>query len=288
MSDSSTELRRRLLSGASVTEHEVLLAGVSTAVVQGGGGPPLVLLHGPGGSAVHWARVLPRLAATNAVIAPDLPGQGSSETLDGELDADRVLTWLRDLIDATCPTPPALVGYALGGAIAARFAAEHGERLARLVLVDSLGLAPFEPAPEFGAALGAFMGRPDPSTHDRLWGKCVRDLQVVRGQLGALWQPFEDYNLDRARTPAVQTALGSLMEQFVMAPMPAAELDRIAVPTVLIWGRHDLATPLELAEAVSARHGWPLHVLDDCGGDPPMEQPEALTEALAAFEEIAA
>ena len=62
---SSTELRKRLLSGASVTEHEVLLAGVSTAVVQGGQGPPLVLLHGPGGSAVHWARVLPRLAATN-------------------------------------------------------------------------------------------------------------------------------------------------------------------------------------------------------------------------------
>ena len=292
MSDSSTELRTRLLSGAPITEHEVLLAGVSTAVVQAGDGPPLVLLHGPGGSAVHWARVLPQLAETNLVVAPDLPGQGSSEVLDGALDADRVLTWLGDLIDGTCPAPPALVGYAFGGAIAARFAAERGDRLSRLVLVDALGLAPFEPAPRFGAALGAFLGQPDPGTHDGLWAQCVLDLPTVRERMGGRWQAFEEYNLDRARTPAVQAALHALMEQFVMTPLAPAALDRISVPTDLIWGRHDLATPLELAEAVSARHGWRLYVLDGCGGDPPMEQPEAfaraLTEALAASDEVAA
>ena len=157
----------------------MLLAGVSTAVVQAGDGPPLVLLHGPGGSAVHWARVLPQLAETNLVIAPDLPGQGSSEVLDGALDADRVLTWLGDLIDGTCPAPPALVGYALGGAIAARFAAERGDRLARLVLVDALGLAPFEPAPDSARPSAPSWDNPIPSTHDRLWGQCVLDLPTV-------------------------------------------------------------------------------------------------------------
>ena len=51
-------------------------------------------------------------------------------------------------------------------------------------------------------------------------------------------------------------------------------------PPRLIWGRHDLATPLEVAEAASARHGWPLHVIEDCADDPPVEQPEAFLAAL--------
>jgi pimeloyl-ACP methyl ester carboxylesterase len=282
MSDSPTNPRERLLAGLPATEHEVLLAGVSTTVLQGGEGPPRVLLHGPGGSAVHWARVFPALAATNLVIAPDLPGQGSSELVDGTLDAQRVLAWLGDLIDGACPAPPVLIGNALGGAIAARFAAERGDRLAGLVLVDSLGLAPFEPAPDFGAALGAFMERPDPSTHDRLWSQCALDLPALRDRMGERWQAFEEYNLDRARTPTVQAALGSLMEHFVMAPIAAAELDRIAIPTTLIWGRQDLATPLEVAEAIGTRHGWALHVIDDCGDDPPLEQPDAFVRALVA------
>jgi len=282
MSDSPTTPRNRLLADVPATEHEVLVAGVSTTVLQGGEGPPLALLHGPGGSAAHWTRVLPRLTSTNVVIAPDLPGQGSSEVLDGTLDRERVLAWLGDLIEGACPAPPVLVGNALGGAIAARFAAERGGSLASLVLVDSLGLVPFEPAPDFGAALGAFMERPDPSTHDRLWSQCALDLPALRERMGELWHAFEEYNLDRAHTPSVQAALASLMEHFVMAPIAAADLDRIAIPTTLIWGRQDLATPLEVAKAIGSRHGWTVHVIDDCGDDPPLEQPEAFVRALVA------
>jgi pimeloyl-ACP methyl ester carboxylesterase len=45
-------------------------------------------------------------------------------------------------------------------------------------------------------------------------------------------------------------------------------------------GRHDLATRLRVAEAASARHDWPLHVIEDCADDPPLEQPEAFVAAL--------
>jgi pimeloyl-ACP methyl ester carboxylesterase len=48
----------------------------------------------------------------------------------------------------------------------------------------------------------------------------------------------------------------------------------------LIWGRHDLATPLSIAEATSARYGWPLYVVENANDDPPIEQPEALLRAL--------
>lgn len=280
MSDSDPRLR--LLAETTATEQEALVAGISTAVLHGGSGPPVVLLHGPGASAVHWMRVLPQLMATHAVIAPDLPGQGNSEVLDGPLDAGRVLTWLGDLIEGTCSSPPVLVGNALGGAIAARFARDRPDRLSHLILVDALGLAPFEPAPEFGAALNAYVAQADPATHDRLWRQCALDLDGLRARMGDLWQAFEDYNLDRAQTPSAQAALGSLMEQFVMSSLPAADLARIAVPTSLIWGRHDLATSLDVAEALSAGHGWPLHIIEECGDDPPIEQPAAFVGALNA------
>ena len=106
----SGDARERLLTGIPVTERRLQLAGVSTAVLEGGDGPPVVLLHGPGGYAAHWMRVIPDLVTTHRVVAPDLPGQGASEVADGQLDADRVLAWLGELIEHTCPSPPALVG----------------------------------------------------------------------------------------------------------------------------------------------------------------------------------
>jgi pimeloyl-ACP methyl ester carboxylesterase len=63
---------------------------------------------------------------------------------------------------------------------------------------------------------------------------------------------------------------------------PPAELERIAVPTALIWGRHDLAAPLSVAEAASKRYGWPLCVIEDAADDPPIEQPKAFLAALGA------
>jgi FAD/FMN-containing dehydrogenase len=96
------------------------------------------------------------------------------------------------------------------------------------------------------------------------------------------WEAFRTYNVDRARTPSVQAALGALMRAFGAA----ADLARIAVPTALIWGRHDLATPLAVAEAASARYGWPLHVVEDCADDPPIEQPEAFLRTLRADEAV--
>jgi pimeloyl-ACP methyl ester carboxylesterase len=94
------------------------------------------------------------------------------------------------------------------------------------------------------------------------------------------WDAFRAYNLDRARTPSVQAAVGALMGRFAIEAMPPAQLARITVPTTLIWGREDLATSLEGAEEASDRYGWPLRVIDECADDPPVEQPGALLNAL--------
>jgi pimeloyl-ACP methyl ester carboxylesterase len=274
--------RERLLAGLPVTERRLQLAGISTAVLEGGDGPPVVLLHGPGGYAAHWMGVIPGLVVTHRVIAPDLPGHGASEAADGVLGAERVLRWLGELIERTCVSPPAVVGQLLGGAIASRFAIDRGDRLSQLVLVDTFGLTEFQPAPEFGLALRQFLAQPTEATHQDLWRHCAFDLDGLRRRMGERWKPFEAYNLERASTPSVQEALATLMEQFGMPAIPAPDLARIAVPTTLIWGRHDRATPLSVAEAASARYGWPLHVIENANDDPPVEQPETLLRALRA------
>jgi pimeloyl-ACP methyl ester carboxylesterase len=273
--------RERLLAELPVTERRVRCASVSTAVLEGGDGPPVVLLHGPGANVTHWRWMIPALTTTHRMIVPDLPGHGASEvTGAGRIDVDRVMRWLSELIDATCKTPPAVVGQLMSGAIAARFASTQSDRLTRLVLVDTFGLRPFQPAPEFGLALSNFLAQPTERTHDDLWQRCAFNLNRLRQRMGAEWSPFEAYNIERARTPSVQAAVGALMEAFGVPEIPSTDLARIAVPTTLIWGRHDRATPLAVAEEASARFGWPLHVIEDCNDDPPIEQPGALLRAL--------
>ncbi len=274
--------RERLLAGIPVAERRLDINGVSTAVFEGGEGPPVVLLHGPMGNAAHWARVLPGLLTRHRVIAPDLPGQGTSVAGDGALEADGVLDWLDALIEETCPAPPALVGYALGGAVAARFAGRRSDRLGRLVLVDALGLVPFEPAPAFGHALHDFLARPAEDTHTNLWRQCAFDLDYLRADMGSSWESFEATNLELVRTPSVAAGLDALMEEFGGPAIPREDLGQINVPTTLIWGRQDRATPLSVAEAASERHGWPLRVIEDCADDPPVERPEAFLRALRA------
>jgi pimeloyl-ACP methyl ester carboxylesterase len=170
----------------------------------------------------------------------------------------------------------------LGGSIGTRFAIDHGDRLSRLVLVDTFGLREFRPAPEFGLALTHFLAQPSQTTHRNLWRHCAFDLDSLRQRMADRWEPFEAYNLERARTPCVQTAVAALMEQLGVPAIPLADLARITVPTTLIWGRHDRATPLSVAAATSARFGWPLHVIENCNDDPPVEQPEALLGVLRA------
>ncbi|MFJ9823904.1 alpha/beta fold hydrolase [Streptomyces sp. NPDC101160] len=275
------DTRAQLTAAMPLTERRILAAGVDTAVLEGGDGPPIVLLHGQGEFAAVWLNVVPDLVRTHRVIVPDLPGHGASEVRDGRLDSDGVVAWLDELIDRTCGAePPVLVGHLLGGAIAVRYAVRHGDRPARLVLVDTLGLGWFRPAPSFAVPMMRFVARPTAKSRDRLFDRCFLDMDRVGEQAGEHWEPLLDYALDRARTPGVQAALRSLIPRVGVPPVPPAGLARIGVPTDLIHGRHDLQVRLRTARAASERYGWPLHVIEDCRDDPAAEQPGAFLDAL--------
>ncbi len=280
--DSRAGERKRLVSALPVKEQRITCAGISTTVLEGGAGPPMLLLHGPASPAVKWLRVIPDLVTTHRVVAPDLPGHGTTDVRDVPLDADRMIDWLDELIDQTCSSKPVLIGQIIGGAIAARFASRRGHLLDRLLLVDALGLMPFSPTPEFAKALQDFVAEPTGETHDRLWHRCVYDLEAIRTALGEAWESLKACNLDRARLPNHRTTQRTLMEQFGMPALAPEELALITVPTTLIWGRQNRATSVQVAEAASNRYGWPLHVIDDAAGDSPLEQPEAFLHAVRA------
>ena len=154
----------------------------------------------PVGNAAHWMGVIPELVATPSRHRPRparprrIGGAG-----DGSLDGDRVLAWLGELIERTCSTPPALVGQLLGGAIAARFASARGDRLSRLVLVDTLRPSTVPAGAGVRARADRVPGAADRSRRTTsLWRHCAFDLDACASAWASSWQPFEAYNLDRA------------------------------------------------------------------------------------------
>ncbi|MPZ87754.1 MAG: alpha/beta fold hydrolase [Nitriliruptorales bacterium] len=272
--------RERLLAATPLTERRDTLAGVSTAILEGGDGPPMVLLHGQGEFWGVWMQVIDDLASSHRVIVVDLPGHGTSTVVDGRLDADTLLRWVAELIDATCAAQPVLVGHLLGGAIAARYAVRHANRLSHLVLVDTMGLAWFRPSPNFAIPMMRFIARPTERSRDRLFRQCFLDFDGVGDRFGDHWDDLRTYALDRARTPENQAAMRALMPRVGVPPISRTDLDRIDVPTTLIHGRHDLQVPLRAAERAAERYGWPLHVIEDARADPAAEQPDAFVAAL--------
>lgn len=276
----STSNRSLLLSGLPVTQHQFDLAGISTAVLMGGEGPPIVLLHGPGETSLWWLRVIPILVKTHRVIVPDLPGHGESKVKSGTLDTDSVFPWLGKLIKQCCSSSPVLVGHILGGAIAARFAIEDDKQLRHLVLVDSLGLGKFRPAPTFALGLIRFLLWPTEKNYNRFMPQCIYDADSLEKKMGNKWEPFLKYNLECAQEPDSKTALQALMKQLGVPKLPSDKLEQIQVPTTLIWGRYDRANKLQIAERANQHYGWPLHVIEDARDDPKLEQPEAFTDAL--------
>jgi pimeloyl-ACP methyl ester carboxylesterase len=268
---------RRMLAGLPVTERRIELAGTATAVVEAGDGPPLVLLHGGiecGGPI--WAPVVARLAERHRVVVPDLPGLGESEPVD-RLDPTTFAAWFSALLRMTCDRPPVLVAHSLGGSLAARFATEHGELLERLVVYGAPGVGRYRMPLGLRVTAMRFALRPSERNAERFDRLAFLDLDRVRREDAAWFAAFGAATMARARVPHVKRTMRRLIA-FGTEPVPG--LERVAVPTTLLWGRHDRFVPLGLAEAASTRLGWPLHVVDAAGHVPHVEQPDAFMEAL--------
>jgi 2-hydroxy-6-oxo-6-(2'-aminophenyl)hexa-2,4-dienoate hydrolase len=277
-------LARALRGDLPVTVRRLDVGGVSTAMLEAGRGRPLVLLHGQGAFAEAWGPVMPALAESFHVVAPDLPGLGRSVSREGVPTGPTVLAWLRSFVDATCDERPILVGASLGGAITAHFAIQHPERVRRIVLVDSGSLGPFRPPPGAMIALIRYMRRPSPAAFARFGRYALHDAPVLPPDPDDPRAAFVSYHVDRMKDPNVRAANRSLVK-WSLKTIPLDRLRGITVPAALVWGRNDRLMRFRNAERVSRATGWPLYAIDDCGHVPMAERPAEFVEALRAATE---
>jgi pimeloyl-ACP methyl ester carboxylesterase len=264
----------RLIEGVPVTARRLDIAGVSTALLEGGAGRPVVLLHGHGGFAESFAGVICALVDRHRVIAPDLPGLGRSELRGGQLGPSGSVRWLAQLIDATCPAPPTLVGFSAGTGIAVRYVttAPHPPRL---LLVSPTSLAQPRRSLSLRRSLACFTRSPSRAAADRIARHVLGDADRVHTTLGSRFTTIQDYVIDRARQPGHRAA-----NRAVSMPIGADELRRITAPVAMISGRDDPIVPIEHLRRISADLGWPLAVIDDAGHVPHLEQPATFCAAL--------
>jgi pimeloyl-ACP methyl ester carboxylesterase len=275
-------LAARAIEGLPMTEQRLDLGGISTVVLEGGEGPPIVLLHGQGGFGAFMGGMAAQLVDRYRVVVPDLPGLGRSELRSGALDAARVVAWLGELIAKTCDQPPILFGASLGGSIAARFASAHPNEVSKLILMDSGSLGAFRPAPAVLFALLRFIKNPSVAAAERMQNVIFRDAARVRAQMGDRLAALRDYQIERAKQPSVRHANRVLLRTLGTKRIPDEELEKIGVPVVLIWGRHDRVMKFKIAERTSKKFGWPLYPIEDAGHIPMAEQPTAFSSALQA------
>ena len=119
-----------------LTHHSARLEGLRLHYVTAGEGPPLYLLHGYPQTWFIWRKVVPLLAPHYSLVMPDLRGYGDSDKPLGGYDKRTMAGDIRALAEQLGHRRFALVGHDRGGRVAHRYALDHGETLAALVLLD--------------------------------------------------------------------------------------------------------------------------------------------------------
>jgi pimeloyl-ACP methyl ester carboxylesterase len=271
-----------MLVDLDVDRRVVEVDGIATSIITSGTGRPLVLLHGGiecGGA--MWAPVITSLATENHVVVPDVPGLGESAAAD-HLDVETFSSWFLRLLDALDLERPAVVAHSLVGSLMARFASRDGDVLGNLVIYAAPAVGPYRMPWRLRYVAVRFAIRPTEANAERFDRFALVDIDATRSRDPAWYSAFVRYTLSRARVRHVKRTMNQLVVSQTK-PMSAGELERITVPTSLLWGRQDRMVPLAIGQHAAELQGWPLHIIDDAAHAPHIEQPERF---LAALKEI--
>ena len=248
---------------------------------QGGGGVPVVYVHGMLSSSSTWKKVLPSASGTRPAVAVDLPGFGFSErpwpydyTVGGQAQA------LLRYLDARGFERVALVGNSLGGAVCLVAAAARPQRVTALVLVGSASPVSSIPwnfrllrTPVVGELEMELFVRPVMifALRYRLFARADR---VTDETVDDWWLPIRVPGTRRAALAAVRSSTRGFEDL----------LGRIRVPTLVLWGKEDKILPpeegLRLSSAIPKAR---LVVLPDTGHLPQEETPEEFSRAVRQF-----
>lgn len=120
-------------------KHQVAnVNGINIHYVIGGTGEPLVLIHGFGQNWYMWNRLLPEFSKHFTVIAPDLPGLGESDKPEKGYDKKTLAANIHGLVEKLGYKSINLAGHDIGLMVAYAYAAQYGDEVKKLALMDAL------------------------------------------------------------------------------------------------------------------------------------------------------
>ena len=239
------------------------------------GGETLVFVHGYPDSWFSFSRLLPLLdPARYRAYAIDQRGFGDSERPADGYAIDDFAADVTSFLDAVGADRATLVGHSMGTFIARRVAETRPERVARLVLIDSAVTPVNEVMLEVRAAVRAL--------EDPVPPEFAREFQASTVHVPVPEAFFEGAVAESLKPPA--RVWKSVLDGLLTFD-DAAELGRIAAPTLLLWGERDAVFPLreEQERLADAIPGARLTVYPETGHCPNWERPERVADDLGAF-----
>jgi pimeloyl-ACP methyl ester carboxylesterase len=229
--------------------------------------PEVVLIHGAGGTHLHWPYNLRRLN-NHRVLAPDLPGHGKSEGI-GEQAIERYAQLIADWLEDIGVKQAAVVGHSMGGAIAQSLALSHPKMVGKLVLISTGAVLPVNPDLLEKISVPASA----PSALDLIvkWsyakGTDPTLLQQAREQMDAI-RPTVIYG-DFVACSRFDTT---------------EQLSKIKAPTLVLCGEADKMTPIHFSKQLQENiPNATLVTIPEAGHMIMIEQPEKVAEEILNF-----
>ena len=273
---------------ASVVEDRMPLTGGAISYTKAGTGPAMLLIHGLGGTRRTWRHLIPGLARTHTVIAPDLPGHGLSDPPAGDYSLGAHACALRDLLLTLGYPRASIVGHSLGGGVALQSAYQFPERTERVVLISSGGLGA-EVTPILRAAtlpgadtVVAGLSSIPTALTQRLFG--VLPALIGHSDARVLADVLRGLTDDHQRRAFLRTARTVIdwRGQTVSAGRQLGLLSE--VPLLVAWGANDKTIPPQHHHALAERVPHAVTVeIPDAGHYPHETAPTQVLSALQTF-----
>jgi len=277
------------------------LGGPVTYADFGGEGPPMVLVHGLGGSSVNWMAVGHELSRDHHVYALDLPGFGRTPPEGREATIRGYRRLVTRFIEKVAGGPAVLVGNSMGGLISLGVAAKRPKLVTSLVLVGAA--LPRPPGgPQDPRVLLTFVLYMVPGAgeiflrrrkalltpeeeSDELLKLCTVDVKrIPREVLLAHYQLSRERRTMPWANDTFLAAARSLTPRVLFPRKAHRWLRAVKAPTLLIHGTEDRLVPLAASrEACRLRRDFRLEIFDDVGHVPQMEVPDRFVAAMRSF-----
>lgn len=246
--------------------------------------PPVVFVHGLGGSWQNWLENLPTVAQSRRAIALDLPGFGASEMPAEPITITNVARAVEGLCAALDLGAVPIVGNSMGGFTAAEVAVRHPDRVERLVLVDAAGIS-IAQATRTSVRLGRLLLGGGSTSAERAL-RLLKRPGYVQFAFGIIMRhPTRLANdvlveqLNGVGKPGFRGALEALVTYDIRERLPD-----IAAPTLIVQGTDDILVPRgDAREFERLIPRATSLVLEDTGHVPMLERPTTFNRALLEF-----